>query len=27
LRAKGQARFRKDYHTTNKLFILWTLIE
>jgi hypothetical protein len=22
LRAKGQARFRKDYHTTNKLFIL-----
>jgi len=27
LRAKGQARFRKDYRTTNQLFILRTLIE
>ncbi len=27
LRAKGQARFRKNYRTTNQLFILWTLIE
>ncbi len=27
LRAKGQAGFRKDYRTTNQLFILWTLIE
>jgi hypothetical protein len=27
LRAKGQAGFRKDYHTTNQLFILRTLIE
>jgi hypothetical protein len=27
LRAKGQAGFRKNYHTTNQLFILWTLIE
>ncbi len=25
--AKGQARFRKDYHTTDQLFILRTLIE
>ncbi len=25
--AKGQARFRKDYHTTNQLFILQILIE
>jgi hypothetical protein len=27
LRAKGQARFRKDYCTTDQLFILRTLIE
>jgi len=27
LRAKGQARFRKDYRTTDQLFILRTLIE
>jgi hypothetical protein len=27
LRAKGQDGFRKDYCTTNQLFILWTLIE
>jgi hypothetical protein len=27
LRAKGQAGFRKDYRTTNQLFILRTLIE
>ncbi len=27
LRAKGEARFRKDYHTTDQLFILQTLIE
>ncbi len=27
LRAKGQTRFRKDYRTTNQLFILRTLIE
>jgi hypothetical protein len=27
LRAKGQARFHKDYHTTHKCFILRTLIE
>jgi hypothetical protein len=27
LRAKGQARFRKNYRTTNQLFILQTLIE
>ncbi len=27
LRAKGQAGFRKDYHTTDQLFILQTLIE
>jgi hypothetical protein len=27
LHAKGQARFRKDYHTTNQLFILRTLIK
>jgi hypothetical protein len=27
LRAKGQARFRKDYHITDQLFILPTLIE
>jgi hypothetical protein len=27
LRAKGQARFRKDYHTIDQLFILRTLIE
>jgi len=27
LRAKGQVGFRKDYHTTNQLFILRTLIE
>jgi len=27
LRAKGQAKFRKDYRTTNQLFILRTLIE
>jgi hypothetical protein len=27
LRAKGQAEFRKDYRTTNQLFILRTLIE
>jgi hypothetical protein len=26
LRAKGQARFCKDYHNTNQLFILRTLI-
>jgi hypothetical protein len=25
--AKGQVGFRKDYHTTNQLFILQTLIE
>jgi hypothetical protein len=25
--AKGQARFRKDYYTTDQLFILGTLIE
>jgi len=25
--AKGQTRFRKDYHITNQLFILRTLIE
>jgi hypothetical protein len=25
--AKGQARFRKDYHTTEQLFMLQTLIE
>jgi len=27
LRAKGQVGFCKDYHTTNQLFILRTLIE
>ncbi len=27
LRAKGQAEFRKDYCTTDQLFILRTLIE
>ncbi len=27
LRAKGQAGFRKDYRTTDQLFILRTLIE
>jgi hypothetical protein len=27
LRAKGQTGFRKDYHITNKLFILRSLIE
>ncbi len=27
LRAKGQAGFHKDYHTTDQLFILQTLIE
>jgi hypothetical protein len=27
LRANGQARFRKNYHTTDQLFILRTLIE
>jgi hypothetical protein len=27
LRAKGQAGFHKDYHTTNQLFILRTLIK
>jgi hypothetical protein len=27
LRAKGQIRFRKNYRTTNQLFILRTLIE
>jgi hypothetical protein len=27
LHAKGQAGFRKDYRTTNQLFILRTLIE
>jgi hypothetical protein len=27
LRAKGQAKFHKDYRTTNQLFILRTLIE
>jgi hypothetical protein len=27
LRAKGQTGFRKDYRTTNQLFILRTLIE
>jgi len=27
LRAKGQARFRKDYRTIDQLFILRTLIE
>jgi hypothetical protein len=27
LHAKGQAGFCKDYHTTNQLFILQTLIE
>ncbi len=27
LRAKGQAGFRKDYHTIDQLFILGTLIE
>jgi hypothetical protein len=27
LHAKGQVRFRKDYLTTNQLFILQTLIE
>jgi len=27
LRAKGQVGFRKDYYTTNQLFILWILIE
>ncbi len=27
LHAKGQARFHKDYRTTNQLFILRTLIE
>jgi len=27
LRARGQAGFCKDYHTTNQLFILRTLIE
>ncbi len=25
--AKGQVGFRKDYHTTDQFFILWTLIE
>jgi hypothetical protein len=27
LHAKGQVGFRKDYHTTNQLFILWIPIE
>jgi hypothetical protein len=27
LHAKGQARFRKDYHTIDQLYILWTLIQ
>jgi len=27
LRAKGQARFRKDYYTIDQLFILRTLIK
>jgi len=27
LRAKGQTRFRKDYHTIDQLLILQTLIE
>jgi hypothetical protein len=27
LRAKGQTGFHKDYHITNQLFILRTLIE
>jgi hypothetical protein len=27
LHAKGQVGFRKDYCTTNQLFILWILIE
>ncbi len=27
LRARGQAGFRKDFRTTDNLYILWTLIE
>jgi hypothetical protein len=27
LHSKGQAGFCKNYHTTDQLFILWTLIQ